>query len=270
MDPADGRDGPLDVIEFLARSPNRVRVLDALTDGPVGRYDLEDATGVARATLGRILEDFTARNWVVEADRAYETTPLGDYVSRSIEAALERFEPVPTLAEVAEWFPADGFGFDLGHLAGATVIRSTKHDALAPTTHIARRIRDADRVRLVTYAVLPGVMEACWRGAVERGLELEGVLEARAVDGVGSDPQLVAQARELFETGRAEVYVYRGDVPCTFFVVDDVVLLCLSGGEGAPLAVLETDAEAVLGWAEATLEALRSEGERLDPTLFTG
>ena len=78
MPPAhDGPEPALEEIEFLARSHNRVRVLDALTDGPLGRYELEDATGVARATLGRILDDFAERGWVTEADRTYRHTQLG-------------------------------------------------------------------------------------------------------------------------------------------------------------------------------------------------
>jgi predicted transcriptional regulator len=260
--------GPLEEIEFLARSPNRVRVLDELARGGMDRRELEDSTGVARATLGRILDDFQARNWVIEDDRQYRTTQLGAYVSREFERVLTRFEPVPALDEVAQWFPEDGFGFDLKHLVGATIVRSTKPDALAPTAHVSRRLRTADTVRLATYSVLPGVVAECWSGTVERDLELEGVFEERALERFGADPRTIERAREILETGRADVYVADGDVPSTVFVVDEVVLLCLSGGEGAPLAVIETDDEAVLTWAEATIDDLRDEGERLDPSLF--
>ena len=270
MEPVDASETPLEVIEFLVRSPNRVEVLGALTDGPIGRYDLEETADVTRATLGRILDDFEERGWAVEDDRQYATTPLGTYVSEEIGAVLDRFEPVPSLSEVAQWFPEEGFDFDLGRLAGAEIVRSTKRNALAPTAHISRRIRTADRVRLITYSVLPGVMDECWRGIVDGGLELEGVLDGEALDSFGADPQMVEQAREMVETGRAEVYVHHGEVPSTVFVVDDVVLLCLSGGEGAPLAVIETDDEAVRSWAESTIDDLRGEGERLDPSLFTG
>ena len=270
MGSADGLERPLEEIEFLARSPNRVRVLAALTDGPLERYELEEVTGVSRATLGRILDDFGERGWVVEDDREYEATQVGAYVSREFATALERFDPVPALSAVAEWFPDGGFDFDLGHLAGAAVVRSTRLDALAPTAHIARRIRSADRVRLVTYSVLPGIMEACWRGAVEGDLEVESVLEGGALERFETDSEMVEQARDMAESGRSEVYVYFGDVPSTVFVVDDAVLLCLSGGEGAPLAVVETDDEAIHEWAESLIEDLRGEGERLDPSLFTG
>ncbi|WP_435348121.1 helix-turn-helix transcriptional regulator [Haloarchaeobius sp. HRN-SO-5] len=269
MSSFDAPGTPLEEIEFLSRSPNRVRVLDALSGEPRGRYELEDSTGVTRATLGRILDDFVERGWVREDDRRYQTTQLGAYVSREINHVLERFEPVPALNEVAEWFPEEGFGFDLGNLAGSTVVRSTRSNALAPTAHISKRVRTADQVRLITYSVLPGVMGECWRGIVDGRLELESVLNGGAVESFGADPQLIEQAREMAETEQSEVYLYNGDIPSTVFVVDDVVLLCLSGGEGAPRAVIETDDEVVRSWAETRIDELRSEGKRLDPSLFT-
>ncbi|WP_254531278.1 helix-turn-helix transcriptional regulator [Natrinema gelatinilyticum] len=269
MTHSDAPGTPLEEIEFLARSPNRVTVLDALTRGPIGRYELEDSIGVTRATLGRVLEDFEERGWVREDDRQYQTTQLGTYVSREITNILERFEPVPALNEVAQWFPDEGFGFDLRNLAGSRIIRSTKRNAIAPTAHISKRIRTADRVRLITYSVLPNVMDECWRGIVDGALELEGVLDTGTLESFGTDPQMIEQAREMIETGHSEVYVYNGTIPSTVFIVDDVVLLCLSGSQGAPLAVIETDDEAVHSWAESTIDDLRDDGERLNPALFT-
>lgn len=263
-------DRPLEEIEFLARSPNRVTVLETLTEGPIERYDLEERTGVTRATLGRVLDDFVERGWVVEDDREYETTDLGAYVAREFMGLVGSFEPVPALNEVIQWFPEEGFDFDLGRLAGAEIVRPTRSNALAPTTHIANRLRTADRARLITYSVLPDVMEACWRGTVDGNLELESVLDQGAVESFGADPGMVDHAKEMFETGRAEVVWYEGDVPTTLFVVDDVVLLCLSGGEGAPRAVIETDDETVRSWAESTIDDYRSDGERIDPSMFTG
>lgn len=98
----------LDEIEFLARSPNRIRVLDALTAEPIERYDIEDATGVSRATLGRILDDFEERGWVTREGRQYETTHVGNYVDREFTGLVERFEPVPALNQVGQWFPQEG------------------------------------------------------------------------------------------------------------------------------------------------------------------
>lgn len=259
---------PLEEVEFLARSPNRIDVLDALTDGPRERYDLEESTGVSRATLGRILEDFEERGWVVEDDRRYEATQLGAYVAREFTDLLARFGPVPALNEVARWFPDEGFEFSLRCLADAEVVRPTRNNALAPTTSIASRLRNADRARILAYTVIPAATEACHRGTVEGDLEFEGVFAAGALDAVEEDPHLVEQTREILETGRAEVYFYPGDVDSTVIVADDLVLLCLSGGEGAPRAVIETENGTVRSWAESRFESYRDEAEPLEPSLF--
>lgn len=270
MDTFDTHKAPLAEIEFLARSPNRVTVLEALTDGPIERYDIEETTGVTRATLGRILDDFEERGWVIENDRQYETTQLGTYVSREFTALLEGFEPVPALNEVIQWFPEAGFEFDLGCLAGAEIVRPSRSDALAPTNHIARHLQSADQVRLITYSVLPDVMEACWRGTIEGSLELESVLDQGALDSFEANPRLVDHAEGMFKSGQAEIIWYDGDIPFTVFIVDNVVLLCLSGGEGAPHAVIETDNETIREWAESIIDEYCRDGERLDPALFTG
>lgn len=65
-------------IEHLARSPNRVRVLDALADGPATRRELEDATGVVRAIIGRALLAFEDRSWVKRCTGGtFTATPAG-------------------------------------------------------------------------------------------------------------------------------------------------------------------------------------------------
>ncbi|MFC4439006.1 hypothetical protein ACFO3C_15155 [Halostagnicola sp. GCM10023398] len=152
------------------------------------RHDIEYETDVSRATLARILGDFEQRGWVTRDSRQYETTPVGDYVAKEFTDLLKRFEPVPGLNEVVEWFPREGFDFDLGCLAGAEIIRPSKSDALAPTTHITRRLRIADRVRVTSYSHLSDVMEVCWRGTVEGTLELESVVDRRALERIGTDP----------------------------------------------------------------------------------
>lgn len=267
--PFDDIESPLEEIEFLARSPNRVRVLDTLGDTPLERHQIEDETGVSRATLARILDDFEERGWVTRDDRQYEMTPVGHYVAREFTDLLKRFEPVPKLNDVGEWFPEEGFDFDLGRLAGAEIVRSTKSDALAPTTHITRRLRSADRVRVLSYSHLSDVMEVCWRGTVEGGLELESVVDRGVLDRIGTDARMVDHAQEMVESGQAKLFWHEGPIPVTVFVIDDWVLLCLSGDEGPPHAVIETTDAAIRSWAESIIDTYRREGKSLDSELFT-
>lgn len=72
---------PLDDVEYLARSANRVRVLETLAKGPHDRTDLQEKTGAARATLGRILGEFEERGWIRRDGAEYELMPLSDFLA---------------------------------------------------------------------------------------------------------------------------------------------------------------------------------------------
>ena len=260
---------PLEDIEFLARSLNRIRALDALTAGPIDRRDLEETTGISRPTLSRILDEFEDRGWANRDRRYYEATKLGSFTVREFVGLLDRFEALHALTDVVRWFPDAGFDFDLGCLARTEIIRPHKNDALAPTTRIVRRLDAADRVRILSYTVFPAALEACWRAAIDGTHQLEAVFDSGALATVAADATMVDRSREMFETGRARIFHYDGDVPYVLFVFDDeVVDLCLGSKDGAPRAVIETDDETVLAWAEAIFDTYRDGARPLDSAAF--
>jgi hypothetical protein len=98
---------------------------------------------------------------VTRTGRQYEATLVGEYVLREFAGLLTRFEPMPEINEIAQWFLKEEFDFDLGCLAKAEIIHPTKSDALAPTMHITHRLRTADRVQILSYSHLLDVMEEC-------------------------------------------------------------------------------------------------------------
>lgn len=260
----------LEDIKFLALSVNRVRALEALSPGPLERRDLEEATGISRPTLTRILDDFEERGWVTRDRRRYETTKLGSFSAREFVRLLNRFEALRSLDDVIRWFPEEGFGFDLGALVDAEIIRPHKNDALAPTTRIVEQLDTAHRVRILSYTVFPAGIEACWRATISGSHRLEAVFDSGALSTVAADSTMMDRSKEMFETGRAEIFHYDGDVPTVLFIIDDdVVDLCLGSKDGAPRAVIETTDETILAWAESVFETYRGESSQLTPDMFT-
>jgi hypothetical protein len=71
-------DASLEDIEFLSRSPHRVRALRTLRAGPADRDDLRAATEASKATVSRLLNEFEDRNWVVRDGHEYELTDPGE------------------------------------------------------------------------------------------------------------------------------------------------------------------------------------------------
>jgi len=94
---------------------------------------------------------------------------------------------------------------------------------------------------VLTYSVLLDAMDACWRATLEGTLDFERVFDRGTLASLGAEPLLAERALEMLESGQADIACYAGDVPYIVIVVDDVVLRCLPGGEGAPHAVIETD-----------------------------
>jgi predicted transcriptional regulator len=88
-------DSPLDLVAFLTRSENRVETLLALADGPATRPDLQDETGVARATLSRILADFRRHDLATRDAHEYAATPLGELLAAGLTSPSSRSSQAP-------------------------------------------------------------------------------------------------------------------------------------------------------------------------------
>jgi predicted transcriptional regulator len=268
---ADESDSTLEAIEFIARSANRVVVLETLTDGPMERYELEEATGISRPTVSRILEDFRARGWITSAERRFQLTQLGAYVTDEFDAFYDRMHVVDTLGDVVEWLPEESFDFDLACLTSAEVVRPQKTDASAPTTRIVRRLETADRVQVMTYTLLPEAFRVCRDKTVDGDQELEVVFDSKTVTTLATDPRNIEQAREMLETGRVSFYASDRPIPYVLVMPDcEVVVICLTGSDGVPRAVIDTDDETVLSWAQNEFQTFQSEATPLELSLFAG
>lgn len=253
----------LEVIEFLARSANRVFILDALATGPIDRRELATETGFSRATLSRTLTAFEERGWVISDHDRFTLTQLGHFVADEFGRVVKRMAVVPGLGEVAQWFPDDRYGFDLADLATATIVRPKKEDALAPTNNVVKRIDAAGRVRMMSYSMLPDTLEACWRKVEDGDFSLELLLDPAVIEAIHGHPTMASQFQELIANYASTVYQSAGDLPYVVIVADDVVNFCLRDADGAPQAMIDTTEPAIHEWAEATIDAHCATAEQI-------
>lgn len=261
-------EAPLEAIEFLARSVNRVQVLNTVNDGPIERRDLEDETGISRPTLSRILDDFEQRGWVVREKHRYQVTQLGMFINREFIHLLNQMKVAHILRDVVQWFPEDGFEFDLARLSTANIIRPTKQNSLAPTNHIVKRLQGATEVKVVTFTVLPVALEAGYQQVVDGSQTLEMVFSPGALTPLEGNPTMETYMHEMLTSGNASFYQYSDEIPYVLISANGAVSLCLSGADGAPRAVIDTSDEIVQSWAETQFESYRSEATPLDPAEF--
>lgn len=257
-------DSPLDAVSFLARSENRVSVLAVVTAEQGTREQLRARTGVARATLDRILREFEQRAWIVRDGRAFRATPTGTVLAREFAELLEDVEWIREIQEVARWFPSD-VPFDLELLSDARVTTPTEVDALAPVSRGKETVSTAERLRFFTHGYTVVALNVVHERAARGELAVEGVITANAVDAQLTEPALADTFRRALELDA--ITVYRLDETLTYscIVADETVVFSLVDDHGAPQALVETDEPAVREWALETFETYRDRSEQVEP-----
>lgn len=263
-------DDALDDIAYLARSTNRVRLLDALATGSFTRSDLEDLTGIARTTIGRIVNELEERGWVVRTSNGeYTATPTGEQAVTEFVPLVESMAVIRKLGDTVAWLQTDAVSIDFHHFSDATVRRPESTDPMAPTACYAEGLRDADEFYcLVSVAPPVSVENVMVEEVVEQNLTVEHVISESEFAYLHDHPERLAHWREYIEAG-ANVYRYDGTVSCNLVILDETVYIAKSHGEyGEPYTLIMSDNDVVRSWAQEVIETYRAESKRLDAEAF--
>lgn len=259
----------LDQVAFLARSENRVEALLALDSGPTTRPDLQDRTGIPRATLSRILADFRERDLATRTGHEFALTALGELLADEVGSTLDAVEAVQRLEAVREWLSMDAFEFPVGRLADADVVLASAEDPTAPIRRAEALLRDASQVRLVANSMIPGCLEAVWRACTTGRQTLVWVSTPTALDVVADDPELARRTRELLDSENAAGYVHEAGFPQALFVVDETVFAPVKDDAGTVRGHVETGDPVVREWAAESIDAYVAAAEPLGPEVLT-
>lgn len=268
---AEDSDGPqsgaLEDVAYLARSANRVALLDALASGSHTRRDLADRTGVAPTTIGRILNECQERGWVERtADRTYTTTATGTLVVGEFTPLVDAMETIRTLGEAAAWIPADELTVGIEHFADATVRRSPANDPLDTVSYMTERFRESSTVRALTFLSAPTpVDDAMVAGFREGHLTAEFVLAGGLVEFLrehDDPPGWIGYVDD-----GVGLYRYRERIPCNLFVFDSKVLL-MNDRPADGRGVVVSENESVLAALNELFERYRDDAEPVDAEVF--
>ena len=257
---------PLTTAQFLAGSASRVETLEALVEAPSTLAELEAVAGTSRTTLWRTLTEFERRGWADRTDDGYEATPVGAFVAETFARFLAGLDAADELGELIQWLPLAEMDFDLARLADAEVAVPTPNDPQAPMRLSLEQTAGARRVRILTHAVAPAIVEALHDGVQAGEQVLEGVVTQGAIDTITADPGMMAKFEELLDADGTTIYRYDGEIPHILAILDDErVGLGVDDDQGRPRAVLDVADRLVLKWAEETFEGYRADATRLDP-----
>ena len=235
----------LDRIEFLARSPVRVRLLAAIADGDgLTRNELRDRLDASRTTVGRNLEALRDQGLVTKGNCEYALTRAGEIVTGDVLDLAGTIEIARELKPLLEWVPDGALDIDLRHFADATVLAPEPGDLWSMVNHHVQVIRRTEYDRNVLNVIGLHGYETGYGKIVEGSAHTELVVTP-----------------EMLNTGRFEIHVYDGRIPYSISILDGTVQLGATDYDGQPRALLESDAEAVREWATAKYEAYKREAE---------
>jgi predicted transcriptional regulator len=264
---------PLEDIGWLTRSANRVQLLELLADQPYTRPELTEEIGVTRVTVNRMIEAFEERGWIEVPVRDPEITPCGRLVLDHLEPFREAATTARKLRDIQGYLPVEAFDFDLRRLADADVSYPSQHDILGPLEESRDIAVGSERLRIV--GSVPDSIHL--RSAFDRYEEgngprsVERVFTAGGFESVRSDPDMSRWLRKIPEFDHIECgyFRYEDDLSYGLAIADGTVVLQLLDDQGFVPAIVTSDDEAVLAWAERTFERYKREAEPLDVDAFT-
>lgn len=272
VDPSDAI--PTDALEdiaYLARSVNRVRLLETLGSGSYTRRDLADRTGIARTTIGRIVNEFEERGWVERTpDGDYTATPVGVQVVHEFMPLVEAMAVVRQLDDMVAWLQAVEPSIGLHHFSDANIRRPQSVDPTEPLARYTEALRRADEFHCLVGVAPPLSFETVMRDeAVNGELSVEHVISEDEFVYVRDRPERARRWREYIEAG-ANVYCYDGTVPCNFLIFDETVYIGKSQSDrGEPYAAIGSENEVVRAWAHGIISEYRKDAKRLDAAALT-
>lgn len=257
---------PFDTVAFLAGSPNRIAVLDALvTLGSVSRRDLVDEVGVSRVTVGRIVDEFEARGWATRHGTEYRVTPIGEVVGDTFGSLLRTIASMDRLSTVLPWLPAD-FDIDVRRLETARITVPTWSDSVAPIRRAAQITAGLDVLRVCASGVAPDVIKGIRDAAVEDGADVEVVMTRSARDVITHDRTMWGWFDDLLDVG-GRIYDHPGH-PYLIAICDQTAVIGVNDDAGMPRGLVESSDSAVLDWVCSTIGRCREEAHLVETWSF--
>lgn len=255
--------GVPDDVEYLLGSDKRIRILEALGEGPKRQATVARECSIAPSTVHRNVEGLESRGWVRERedDEGYALTAVGE----RILAAYRSF--ADTTEHLAEYEPLLGCFEDLAvspptsGVVGGEVVTATPSNPHAAMVAAADAIREsgAERLRTVCGGVSP-----ITNGAAENMLG-----EGHRIE-IVTDRETMACSRESYFENYAQslasdrVDLLVTDEPIRFGLVLADESVCVVGREnGRPRAALVGAGEDLRAWAEDVYRSLRERAGRV-------
>lgn len=242
----------LNDIDFLARSANRVQLLQELPDREqLERDDIKACCEASRTTIQRNLNAIEERGWIQNTNQTYSLTLSGEIVIEAFSDLVETIQLVRKLQPVLNWFPRE-LAIDFTPLRNVTVVTPDPSNPYAPVNRHIEAMESADWFRCMLPAIGLQPMTIAHKRVVHDGCTHEVIVDEGVAETLRSDSNYTELVDEMIETGHCHLYVYDGDFSFYLGLTDKCVQIGVEDDDGVPRGLMEIDADSqdVRKWAE--------------------
>lgn len=256
--------GPVDQIEFLARSRARVRILEhLLSAGAATRAELRDDLAVAQSTVARALQGLQDQDWIEADGRAYRLTPVGEVVASEFVSFAETMRAVDELSPFLRWFPYREVDLEVSDLCDAELTTTRSGDPYAPARKHFEIFRSCEAFRGLMPSVDLQGLRVTEDKVLSGELTMEIVVGPRAGETLRSE-EYASLLREQIATEDVAVFVADEEPPFYLGLADDgTAQIGVEDDEGFPRALVETDDARVTDWGEDLYREYRTDATEL-------
>lgn len=248
----------LEDIAYFSRSPNRVAILDALTEGSHPRKELVELTGVSRTTVDRIVNELKEKGWAERtANGTYVTTVRGTHFVRRFRPFLESVEALHRLDDAVTWLPIDELSIGLEHFNDAVVRGPETADPVETIDFMNDLLATASEFRVLAHLAPPEPLgETMCDSVVSGQMTMDGVITETLFSYLTANPERAARWKTVVENG-ATLHLHEGPIPCNLWIFDETVLIKKSGPEpiddsyGSPIV---SENSTVRSWAHNLID----------------
>lgn len=193
----------------------------------------------------------------------YVLTDLGEAVA---EMTAEYVSEVRAAEEYEEFLgTVNETELRLEDIDDGEVTRATDDNPVAPLFRLAEVTAGASEVRALTNSVAPEGFEVGMEEMRKGKQEVEMVIDRRTMEPIRGNDRFGEEVRQDLRSGSLRLWVHDEPIPYQIGVIDDRLCLGAEDENRMPVALLETENDTAVEWAERTFERYRERSRRVEP-----
>ena len=230
--------------------------LEALTNHPRDRRELERQLDVSRTTSYRFTRSFEKVGVIEKSEGKYALTAAGDEVVAAVDALETTAQTAIRLEPVLEVVDDTAYAFDLEAFAGATVTTTDQGDAHSPVNRAIALLQETDSLRAVDMNSIAPIYLSDIQQLIIEGMETINIQTPEAIANILVEyPE---KCIEACESGNVTVLLHEG-LPYGLLILDDRVGIGIRDEDSRTLQMfVDTDSSGAREWAEAVFESYKA------------